>query len=148
MSEKRRQKRKDRGQDEEIKKLKEKVEKSEKDERDDRERKRRKDGERRGRDRGDEVDVRREFKTSGDLVLREYEEGRRRLGDRFAIGDGEFSIYLPLLKPHPLTTKHTFPFPYFPPPSFPFSFMKNYGSVQLTRNIEKQSYPKTNSKPN
>lgn len=77
VNEKRKQKRRDIRQDDEIKKLCEQVEGAEK-------RYKEREAELRKRD-----DVGDNFERSGALIQRQYDEGYGRLGRRFAMGDGK-----------------------------------------------------------
>ncbi|KAF2495453.1 hypothetical protein BU16DRAFT_439451, partial [Lophium mytilinum] len=85
IAKKRQQRKRDTGQDEEIKKLKEKVEKAEKSDKRDRDRD---DSRRRPSPRGGPRD---EFSDSldrsGAMIQRQYEQGYQQLGRRFAVGD-------------------------------------------------------------
>jgi len=86
IAKKRHQRKRDTGQDEEIKKLKERVEaadKREKERDDDRD-----DGRRRGSPRlGPRDEFAESLDRSGAMIQRQYEQGYERLGRRFAVGD-------------------------------------------------------------
>lgn len=87
IAKKRAQRKRDYGQDEEIKKLKEQVEKTEKRERE-REQEDRKDHRRASPPRsGDRDDFADSLDRSGAMIQRQYEQGYERLGRRFAVGD-------------------------------------------------------------